>query len=256
MRLDGLPDALRDFQLEPILTAGWLTRGLNLTIVKGSIDHHTAGAPVGYFPSQKTLTFGRGGANPLPGPLCNVGAPRAADGDNKVFIIAAGKANHAGAGYWNGADSNYELCGLERELTGTSPPTEWQNEVAARVHAAFAKLCGFPAENVARHAEYALPKGRKIDTYGMTGTWLRNRVAQLLTGTNPPIPGPPTQEEIEMELEFVYMMHEFYLGVPRNTTNVADRRSIDYWLGMILGGFNKNAMRLTFAAQAIKNKTL
>lgn len=157
---------------------GWATRGLELRTVTASLDHHTAGAATGYLPSLKTLI---GGRSDLPGPLCNGAAPRSEPGDFKVYVIAAGKANHAGAGLWNGADSNYECVGLERELVGNgSDVTPHRNEVAVRWHTAVCRLLGLPAKAVCRHAEYALPKGRKIDTAGVSGDWLRDQVAMHL----------------------------------------------------------------------------
>ncbi|MBA2282275.1 MAG: hypothetical protein H0W25_13755 [Acidimicrobiia bacterium] len=182
-----MPDALRAEGLEPVLVAGWERRGYEFPATPlGSLDHHTAGPRFGYMPSLGVLTNGR---PDLPGPLAQVGSPRSEPGDWRVYVIASGKANHGGAGYWAGADSNYEMCGLERELVGDgSDLTKHRNDVAIRVHTAFARLCGFPATSVARHAEYALPKGRKPDTAGITGSWLRGAVAARLAGANPQPP--------------------------------------------------------------------
>lgn len=237
VRLLGLPDALRSEGLEPVLVAGWATRGNDLPrLPSGSLDHHTAGPRTGYMPSLGVLTNGR---SDLPGPLAQVGSPRSEPGDWRVYVIASGKANHAGAGYWAGADSNYELCGNERELVGDgSDITKHRNDVAVRVHAAFARLCGFPATSVARHAEYALPKGRKIDTAGVTGPWLRGAVAARLDGTPPTTPAL----EVEMLLDYVVKLHVVYLALspdPRDYSK-AELQSVNFWCWQLTSG-QKNA---------------
>jgi hypothetical protein len=174
-RLTALPDYCRKYDLEPVIVDGFWTRGVDFPgkpIV--SIDHHTAGPLVGYLPSLSTLINGRGGANPLAGPLCNGAAPRSDPGDNKIYLVASGKANHAGTGYWMGAKGNYDTVGLERELVGNgSDLTPWRNEISIRWHAAVTELLGTTAGHVARHAEFALPPGRKPDTAGVNGDWIR-----------------------------------------------------------------------------------
>lgn len=183
-RLLELPDALRDQDLEPLFVAGWETRGADFPRPPiGSIDHETIGAATGFAPSLGVVTNGR---SDLPGPLSNVLEPRLLDGDHRVYVVAAGKANHAGRGLWLGADSNYELTGLEREGVGYGRDlTPWRTEVSARVHAAFAALCGFTAEHVASHAEYALPHGRKSDVLGEPMGPHRARIDALLQHTTP-----------------------------------------------------------------------
>lgn len=188
-RLTALPDYCRLFGLDPIIVDGFWSRGSDFPSTPiVSLDHHTAGPATGYLPSLGTLIQGR---PDLPGPLCNGAAPRSEVGDNRVYLIASGRANHAGAGYWLGAKGNSDTVGLERELVGNgSDLTPWRNEVSIRWHAAVTTLLNVEADHVARHAEFALPPGRKPDTAGVNGDWLRILVHAK---KHPSVPIPPEQ---------------------------------------------------------------
>lgn len=193
-----LPDMLREFALEPVEVDGWRGRGSDVFNPRGSVDHHTAGAASGFMPSLRILINGR---SDLPGPLCNVGQPRAADGDARVHVVASGRANHAGKGGWMGLVGNSSVLGLERENVGTAaePWTPWRFEVAARVHAAFAKGAGYDPSFVCEHKEWA--PGRKPDAHSVLGGDMRRRVAELLaSGGVPLVPGPPTQPQPDDDL--------------------------------------------------------
>lgn len=248
----GYLDALRHFGLRPVEVAGCWTSGRDFTAIKGSLDHHTAGARSGYWPSARILLEGR---SDLPPRLCNTSTPRAGDGDMTVYFCAAGKANHAGTGRLpvdHSADSNYELAGLERELVGDgSDLTPHRHDVACRVHAATLSWAGLTdVRRVVRHATYALPAGRKIDTRGVTDAALQDRVRILLTyGTFPPSP----QEINDMEATFVRELHEIYLGadpVPKNWNNGL-RASFNHWLWVLLSGqMNREQVRQQFQKAA------
>lgn len=251
IRLDaGYLDSLRELGLTPKPLAGWLTRGRDMTRILGTLDHHTAGARTGYWPSGRVLLEGR---PDLPGPLCQPSTPRAAPGDMTVYVVAAGKANHAGTGRLPvdpSADSNYELIGLERELVGDgSDITPHRTDVACRVHAATLRWAGItdPRRTV-RHATYATPTGRKIDTAGVTDSHLQGRIGILLA--EPTI----TAQEIDaMETTFVRECHELYLGAPTRLAeySLEQRRSFDYWLHMILTGqVSREKARAEFQAAA------
>jgi hypothetical protein len=70
----------------------WKTRGYgDVGRIFGIICHHTAGPKDHNMPSLKTITFGRTG---LKGPLAQLGLGR----DGTYYVIAAGRANHAGKG--------------------------------------------------------------------------------------------------------------------------------------------------------------
>ncbi|MHB1063575.1 MAG: hypothetical protein ACYC1Z_03620, partial [Georgenia sp.] len=94
--------------------------------------------------------------------------------------------------YYQGATGNTTLFGCECEWDGTvgglTPEQEW---AYPRVMAAFMDL---GARFVASHAEYALPKGRKVDVGSYIHT-LRAQTAALRTS-----PTPTTSEEDDMEI--------------------------------------------------------
>jgi hypothetical protein len=182
----GVANRLRFVGLKVVEVAGWQTRGSSEFWPRGSIDHHTAGSRYGNAPSLAVCIYGRAG---LSGPLCNVLIGR----DGTCYVIAAGRANHAGAGSWGGLAGNSSVFGIERENVGTiaEPFTTEQNEIAARAHAALIAPHGARWNLVCRHQEWA--PNRKIDTHGISGTWLRHRVHELLTPAvtpQPPAPGP------------------------------------------------------------------
>src|SRR6185503_4879149 len=92
--LTWLPDALKNAGLKVSLVDGWENRGRgNIGNIFGVICHHTAGPKTGVMPSLNTLINGR---SDLPGPLAQLGLGR----DGTYFVIAAGRANHAGDGIW------------------------------------------------------------------------------------------------------------------------------------------------------------
>lgn len=153
--------------------AGWQTRGSTSFNPRGSVDHHTGGSMIGTAPSLGICIYGR---SDLPGPLCNVLIGR----DNTIYVIAAGRANHAGEGGWAGLVGNSSVYGVERENAGYASIEPWrddQTELAALVHAALIEGRSRPGL-VCRHQEWT---SRKIDTHSIDGDYLRARVAHYLT---------------------------------------------------------------------------
>lgn len=177
---------LRHFGLTVVEIDGWQTRGADTMNPRGGVNHHTAGPLRGLTPSLGTVINGR---PDLAGPLCNAYMGR----DLIVRLVAAGKANHAGVGTWQGVSGNSHFLGLEAEHTGLSnePVTEAMLDAMARVQAGFA-LGIYPASMVAQHCEYATPHGRKDDfccgRIDLDG--FRHRVADLLARADAPVPPP------------------------------------------------------------------
>lgn len=137
--------------------AGWQFRGSDSFDPKGSVNHHTAGSRVGDLPSIQTLVNGR---DDLPGPLCNAAESRSGN----IHLIAAGKANHAGLGGWNGLTGNSSVWGLEVEHYGypDEPVSEKQWDTMYRWHAACMDVSGQSnASLVCQHFEWA--PTRKVD---------------------------------------------------------------------------------------------
>ena len=163
--LTWLAAVLHDAGLNVIEEAGWESRGHgNVGDIKGVLCHHTAGELHGNIPSLGTLIHGR---SDLPGPICNLGLAR----DGTYYVIAAGRAWHAGAGAWHGiVNGNSNMIGIEAENAGCLhgpnadfPWPEVQMVAYARGVAAILKKIKAPVIMCAGHKEYALPKGRKVD---------------------------------------------------------------------------------------------
>ncbi|MEO5837776.1 MAG: peptidoglycan-binding protein, partial [Acidimicrobiales bacterium] len=89
MRDTAIAQRLRNAGLKVVEVDGWLTRVSDSFDARGLVDHHTAGGRTGNAPSLNICINGR---SDLPGPLCNVLIGR----DGTCYVIAAGRANHAG----------------------------------------------------------------------------------------------------------------------------------------------------------------
>lgn len=178
--LTWLPDVLKMAGLKVSLVEGWENRGSgDVGRIFGVICHHTAGPRTGNMPSLTTLINGRAG---LSGPLAQLGLGR----DGTFFVIAAGRANHAGKGIWKGVrNGNSNFIGIEAENTGLRTDLPWpevQMDAYRRGVAAILKHIGQGEDFCAGHKEYA-PK-RKIDTlFDMNA--FRSTVATIMRGTAP-----------------------------------------------------------------------
>jgi hypothetical protein len=174
----GIATRLRNAGLSVVEVDGWQTRGSSSFTPRGSVNHHTAGPATGNIPSLDTLIYGR---SDLPGPLCNVAQAR----NNDVYVIAAGRANHAGDGGWAGLSGNSSVWGLEVENVGTQaePWRADQVETMARIHAAL--ISGTTDEStVCQHFEWTT---RKPDAHDLDGNAFRGMVGDYLHGAKPPL---------------------------------------------------------------------
>lgn len=187
--LTWMPAVLREAGLNVVEIGGWQDRGHgNFSDVRGVLLHHTAGPASGNFPSQNVVVHGRPG---LAGPLCNLGLGR----DGTWFIVAAGLAYHAGAGFvsWCGRDNgNNHLIGIEAESTGRGDWTAAQHESYPRGVAALLDHVGLGADRALAHKEWA--PGRKPDPAGWPGDMggFRGSVTEWMEGDM------PSAEEIAM----------------------------------------------------------
>jgi len=138
---------------------GWRTRGVEFAEQPNTIlCHHTAtpASAKGDLPTKKILISGR---PDLPGPLCQVGLGR----DGTVYLIASGKAQHAGKGAWNATTSSARTIGVEGEHPGTGAWPAQQYKAYILLCAVLARGLGVGAERVCGHKEWATPAGRKTD---------------------------------------------------------------------------------------------
>jgi peptidoglycan hydrolase-like protein with peptidoglycan-binding domain len=184
--LTWLADVLKGAGLKVAQQPGWQTRGKPMGTVRGVMCHHTAGPKTGNMPSLGLVTNGR---PDLSGPLAQLGLGR----DGTFYVIAAGRANHAGAGAWKGVTTgNSSFIGIEAENQGIAadPWPAVQMDAYKRGIAAILTKLGADASMCCGHKEYALPKGRKVDpSFDMDA--FRKDVAGIIAGDAPaPAPVP------------------------------------------------------------------
>ena len=177
-----LPHILKSAGLKVALCDGWEERSKkDVGPIVGVICHHTAGQLNGNMPSLHTVTHGR---PDLSGPLAQLGLGR----DGTYYVIAAGRANHAGAGIWKGfTNGNSNFIGIEAENTGLANDFPWPDVQLKAYHrgvAAILKYVGRSAEYCAAHKEYARPLGRKNDPF-FNMQEFREAVAAIMNGTAP-----------------------------------------------------------------------
>lgn len=156
---------------------GWDTRGNPSFAPACVVCHWTAGPrDTTKRASLAVVTNGRPG---LPGPLCNVYLDRA----GIPVIVAAGRANHAGAGGWRGLVGNSAAYGIEAESGGDGDWTPAQREAYPRLVAAMLAGLGRGAEWACGHSEWA--PTRKIDVRDWPMAAMRAEAADLLEDDMP-----------------------------------------------------------------------
>lgn len=173
--------------LEVLTLKNWSTRGSNSFAPTIGMAHWIAGrrnAPKGTRPGLALVRDGRPG---LPGPLCNNYFGRRGE----VVLVAAGRANHAGYGYWKGVTGNTGTMGTEAEAADQNDWTAEQKKYYVLVKIA-ELFCMWEkglitweqitSNRIVGHSEYALPKGRKIDINGFTMNQMRAQAAALIPG--------------------------------------------------------------------------
>jgi hypothetical protein len=203
MRALWLADVLRGAGLDVVETPGWQTRGRDFAATPlGIMAHHTASPVASTLATNlRVITTGNSVA---PGPIAQTMLWR----DGVWYVIAAGRANHAGRGSlpWLPApdSGNQHLLAVEAVNNGVgelwAPPMLASFEIGT---AAILRHLGHGADRATTHAEYA--PGRKIDPAGPTGgrvatlpgrsTWdpnaWRQLVARWLAPPPPPVLPPP-----------------------------------------------------------------
>lgn len=188
-----IPSDLARFGLKVELVPGWETRGSSAFAPAAVTCHWTAG-PRGTKgrPSLGVVINGRPG---LDGPLCNVYLAR----DGVCVVVAAGRANHAGAGGFRGLVGNSAVYGIEAESGGDGDWTPEMLEAYPRLVAAL--LWGLNRDGSWCHGHNEWAPTRKIDIRDIIAS-VRNRTVQILAN-----PGTPVQEDdmplSQQELNFI-----------------------------------------------------
>lgn len=173
-----LGTVLRNAGLEVRELDGWQTRG-NATInPKGVVVHHDAShASTSDASYAKFLARGR---TDLAGPLYNVRAAR----DGTQWVIAAGKANHAGKGGWKGLAGNSSVFGYDLANNGVGeayPAVQLRS--AETAIAAICRFLDIPADMVCGHKEW---RSSKPDPAGIEMGPFRSLIRSRLVSPPPP----------------------------------------------------------------------
>jgi len=210
--LTWLPDVLKDAGLKVSLVPGWENRGLgDVGNIFGIICHHTAvrDPQKRNMPTLNSLRNGRRaepGLAALPGPLAQLGLGR----DGTYFVVAAGRAAHAGEGSFKGVSGNRRFIGIEAENEGTSndPWPDIQLAAYQRGVAAILKHLGKDASFCCGHKEYA--NGRKNDP-SLDMKNFRAAVETFMSGATPvlfipavepqPAPGKAPRQTLRRPVE-------------------------------------------------------
>jgi hypothetical protein len=171
-----LPGVLQRAGLRVYVASGWEKRGANGPILwfnpQGVIWHHAATSPL--LSTAALLKLLIDGRADLPGPLANLALER----DGTFYVLASGRANHAGKGSWLGLDSNYEVMGIEPANDGRGEPwPQVQLDAYRRGTRALIDQLGVSVAWVAGHKEWA--PTRKIDPYGLSMHVQRTLIAEV-----------------------------------------------------------------------------
>lgn len=194
--LTWLAEVLEDAGLKISPVDDWQIRGRgDVRDVFGVICHHTGSSNPRRLniPTLRSLQEGRKASATLaalPGPLAQLGLAR----DGTYFIIAAGRAIHAGAGSFRGVSGNSRFIGIEAENEGTVEDFPWpavQLDAYHRGVAAILKRLGKDASFCCGHKEYA-PRRKPDPSLDMEN--FRQSVQAILDGTGPPVPLIPPVE--------------------------------------------------------------
>lgn len=174
----NLPQILREAGLKVVEIDGWQRRGRPSSTggfaPVGVLCHHTATGPsVSVSAVLNLLVRGR---SDLPGPLCHLGLGR----DGTVYVIAAGRANHAGQAKASGTvaagDGNSLYIGIEafNDGRGEPWPKEQYDAYVTLCAVLSAKVTGNSAQTVRAHKETSVT-GKIDPTFAMDP--FRERVA-------------------------------------------------------------------------------
>lgn len=155
--LTDLDVACRTSGLKVVEISGWKTRGRPASTggfsPRGIMAHHTGSKANGVGVASGTLVVGR---MDLPGPLCQLSLDR----QGTVYVVAAGRANHAGKArsvrFVRAGDGNTQTLGIEAQNSGSEGWTPIQLGAYHRLCAALCDHYGWPRSNVVGHGETSL----------------------------------------------------------------------------------------------------
>jgi len=191
----------------------------------------------------------------------------AATGDPLVYVIASGRANHAGDGDWYGLRGNSKLIGIEARNNGRGEV--WSPAMSLtylRTVAALQHRLGRHAGWVAGHKEYARPKGRKVDPAGIDMNAFRSGVQAILAKgpdpTNPPprvepVATPPVADAIGEDLRrALFYVKQITLGPGRENPRTAVaflQAAITRLMGRPVAALDGDGVFGPFTAQSVRD---
>lgn len=193
----NLPTILRDAGLKVVEVDGWRGRGRPGSFAPvGVLCHHTATRKTASDAAVVRLL--RVGRSDLPGPLCQIGLSR----NGTVYLIAAGRANHAGRAKASGTvaagDGNTLYIGIEAFNDGVGEPwPEIQKDAYARLCAVLSvEVTGNSSQTVRGHKETSVTG--KVDPRFDMGKFRADVAAEMKALITPPPPPPPVDARLKV----------------------------------------------------------
>lgn len=188
---ENLPQILRDAGLKVVELDGWKTRKRPGAFAPvGVLCHHTATGPSTSNASTNSLLVR--GRSDLPGPLCQIGLSR----DGTVYLVARGRANHAGKARASGTvaagDGNALYIGIEafNDGRGERWPAAQYDAYVKLAATLCVKVTGNSAQTVRGHKESSVT-GKIDPTFDMNAFRVRvDAEMRAMRSTPPPKPKP------------------------------------------------------------------
>lgn len=223
----------------------WQTYGRPYTFdVRGSIAHHTASPLSSSAAANRHVVIN--GNSVAQGPIAHGLLQR----ELVLEVIAAGRCNHGGAGWWPLGKDTANMYGFAIEAVNNGVGEYWQSEfveIMARAYAVVHMHEGVDVTMAWTHNAYATPPGRKIDPAGPAafrnnrpGTWTNNEWQSLVHHYMTPEPPPPPKGKKMLKL-ITYFHGRNYPpaphwgnGAPVATTLLLDGGFISHvWSGRV-----------------------
>lgn len=164
------------------VVSGWRTRSAKTQSFApiGVMNHHTG--PGSYGALLNYMAY-----NASTAPLCNIATSIPYNGIVRITIVAAGRANHGGKGYysWTGRDgANYRCIGIENQNNGSQAWTKQQTEATRILTAALLKHMNRGTNYMIEHKTYA--PSRKPDRHTINLGTERKAVGALMASKPTP----------------------------------------------------------------------
>lgn len=246
-----LADALRAEGCRVSEQSGWQSRGRPSSTGAfspyGVLLHHT-GTTTSASNTHPTLSTCINGRADLPGPLCHV----MVGWDGTCYVIAAGRANHAGNNRGSGpipaGDGNAQLIGVEIDYSGSQPIPEAARDASVRIAAACVKHFARSADYVRIHAETSADG--KWDTGQVSGSTWRSLVSDYMAGDDWLMGmSDADQDALKWRIEAIANARDTYGGGPEKGKAVPLR-------ALLMDTIDADAMRYRIEAMTYLRDTI